>query len=225
MAANAIDWPAPLIPREAMFHPESTSRTGGLSMSGAEQITVSPSGRWRARLSIPLHTEKKVLAYRSLLAQLQGRAGTVLVPKWENFGPRDMNGRRLSHRSGSPDPKNFNLSGFGQSDLTYATAAANAAARATRVSVNLLDGDGPQPGQYFGLGERLYLCQSVWQVEEGDPTNIQFFPWLREAVYAGDRVILDRPVCLMRLADDSAGQLMMGSSNVGDVELEFVEAI
>jgi hypothetical protein len=221
MVANAISWPAPLIPSEAMFHPDTPSRSGGLSISGSEQITVAP-GRWRAKLNVPLYTEKKVLAFRAFLAQMQGRAGTVLVPKWEHFAPHDVNGRRFAHRDANDDPMNFDLTGFGQSDIAYALTVASASTGGTRLAVEVLSGEGPQPGQYFGLGARLYLCSNVWQ-DANDRTILEFFPRLRAAVPVGARVILDRPVCLMRLASDNMGELMMDATKVGQTSLEFVE--
>lgn len=229
MAANAISWPPLLIPRQASFTLDVPSRSGGLSMTGSEQVTVSGAGRWRARLDVPLARENRILEYRALMAQLQGRAGTVLVPKWERYGPRDANGRRLSQLQTAGYEScglNFDLSAFGQDVVVHASLAAAAAAGTTQISVTLEPGiDGPRPGQYFGIGDRLYLCQSVWQDEEGDPTNIRFFPWLRAASASGTRVILDRPVCLMRLADDGSGNVMLDAGRHGTASFEFVEAI
>lgn len=225
MVAKAIAWPSQLIPRESMFQPESVSRSAGASLVGSEQVSVSPAARWRASFSIPLNTEVKVLAFRAMMAKLQGRAGTILVPKWENFGPKDDNGRRLAHRSGVPDQRRFNLVGFDRSDLTYATTAFAADQSSTRIAIELNDTEGPRPGQFFGVDDRLYVCQSVWR-ETGDaPLTVQFVPWLRAGIEAGARVILDRPVCLMRLASDLSGELTMNPSNVSEVQLDFVEAI
>lgn len=224
MAANAMDWPGALRPsRPATFHPDNPSRSGGASLVGSEQVTVSPAGRWRAKVELPVYNELTALAYRAFIAQLEGKAGTVLVPKWEVYGPRDMNGKRLSFYDTASAGLNFDLSGFGQSDQTYATLAANASMGATRIDVTLVNGEGPRPGQYFGLGQRLHLCQTVWEVTEDGPTTIQFWPRLRAAATVGDRVILDRPVCLMRLAEDLTGELDLDTENQGRPTMEFVE--
>jgi hypothetical protein len=223
MAASAIEWPAALVPSAAMFHPDMPSRSGGASLSGSEQVNVSPAGRWRARLEIPVHTETKVLAHRALIAQLSGRAGTVLVPKWEMFGPKDSDGRRLNHRNAAGPGSIFDGSGYGQSDLVYATVTASAAAFSTRVIITLINGEGPRPGQYIGFRQRLHLVQGVWQETEGEATVVQFWPQLREVIPAGEVAILDRPVCLMRLAADNSGELMLDQYQ-GQATLEFVEA-
>lgn len=226
MAANAMEWPGALRPsRPATFHPDNPSRSAGPSMTGSEQITASPAGRWRAKVELPVYNELTALAYRAFIAQLEGKAGTVLVPKWEVYGPHDMNGKRLSFRDVASAGMNFDLTGFGQSDQIHAVLAANAAQGATRVSVTLVNGEGPRPGQYFGLGQRLHLCQAVWQSDEDAPTTIQFWPRLRAAAVTGNRVILDRPVCLMRLADDLSGELDLDTENQGRPMMEFVEAM
>src|SRR5690606_25294703 len=103
-----------VFPRSAMFHPENQSRSGGLSMTGSEQVTISNAGRWRARATSPILTEQSVLAWRSFVSLMEGRAGTVLVPKWDNYGVRDMNGREFSDvsiASYGDDTLNFDLSG------------------------------------------------------------------------------------------------------------------
>lgn len=231
MVAKAREWPAGIFPRSGMFHPDSTSRSAGQSIAGSEQVTVGQT-RWRASFSGPVVTEESVLAWRAFVADMGGRAGTVLVPRWEAYGPVDVNGRRLSYvpaatydNVGPTGGLNFDLSGFGQDEPTHATLAASASINATRISVNLNDVEGPRPGQYFGIGERLYLATRVWQVEEDDPTQIEFTPWLRAAANSGVRVILDRPVCLMRFAQDQTGELELDMGLWGSSGLEFVEAI
>lgn len=228
MALNAASWPAAMLPRQVDFSPENQSRSGGLSMSGAEQITVSPTGRWKASATVSIRGEASNLALRAFVAGMEGRAGTVLVPKWERFRPLDVNGRKLSQvPSAAYDGQDFNfdLSGFGQSELVHATLAQSAAIGGTQVSVNLLNGEGPRPGHYFGIGQRLYRASAVWQVDEEAPTQIRFFPWLRAAAAAGEAALLDRPVCLMRFAQDTTGEAALSKAGSGSVTFDFVEVI
>lgn len=77
----ALTWPASLVPRAAMFRIDARSQTGGPTITGDEQIVQSAAGIWRARLSaITVNNRERILAYRALLAGLDGRFGTVLVP-------------------------------------------------------------------------------------------------------------------------------------------------
>lgn len=227
MVARAITWPAGIFPKSGMFGFGASSRSGGQSISGSEQITAA-NPTWRASFSGPVVTEESVLSWRAFVGAMSGRAGTVLVPRWEAYGPVDVNGRRLSYvETASYDGGglNFDLSGFGQGEVVHATLTANAAVNATRVSLHLNDVEGPRPGQYFGIGERLYLATHVWQEAEGDPTQVQFTPWLRAPAAQGTRVILDRPVCLMRFANDQTGELELDMGLWGNGSFDFVEAI
>lgn len=231
MVANARSWPAGIFPKAGMFHPDSASRSGGQSISGSEQV-LSGQPRWRASFSGPVVTEESVLSWRQFVADMCGRAGTVLVPRWEAYGPVDVNGRRLSeveaaaYESGQlVGGLNFDLSGFGQEDQTHATLAADASINATQISIDLNDVEGPRPGQYFGIGQRLHLATHVWQVKEGGPTQVRFSPWLRAQAAAGTRVILDRPVCLMRFAQDQTGELELDMGLWGQGTIDFVEAV
>ena len=234
MVLREAQWPATVFPRSGSFFLENQSRSGGISILGNEQVTVAPSSRWRAGFSGPIVTETSVLAWRAFVAAMGGRAGTVLVPKWEAYGPRDANGRRFEELATAlygddalfKDGTNFDLSGFGQDDTpVYATLAEAAALNATQIAVNYAPGiDGVRPGQYFSIRQRLYLCTQTWQVDEQAPTQIRFSPWLREDVAAGATVNIDRPVCLMRFAQDQAGELELDMGRWGSGGLEFVEA-
>lgn len=223
-----IAWPLQLRVRSSSFHPDVPSRSGGLSITGFEQVTVSNAGRWRASVTLPLHREHQVLAYRALISQMQGRVGTILVPHFQAYRPRDINGRKFStSRAASygENGSNFDLSGWGQEEYTHATLEIGAALGATQISLNLVSGEGPQPGHYFGIGERLYLAHAVWQETPTSPTQVRFWPRLREPATAGTRVILDRPVCRMRLADDGSGEVSFDLARFGDATLSFVEAV
>lgn len=229
MAANAITWPSAIFPAKALFHPENQSRSGGLSLTGSEQFTVSNAGRWRAKLTMPLLSDQSILSWRSFVSLMEGRAGTVLVPKWDNYGVRDSNGREMSEVQtiGFDDGGlNFDLSGFSQSDdVLHAQLAIPAAAGATQLSIIVNDGPGPRPGQYIGIGDRLYLVQLAWEVVEGGPIQAQVWPRLRRSAAMAERVILDRPVCLMRFASDQTGELDLDMGRWGAPGLELVEAI
>lgn len=230
MAGNAINWPAAVFPRAAMFHPGNLSKSAGPSLTGSQQFTVSNAGHWRARtVGAPVLTEESVLAWRSFVSLMEGQTGTCLVPKWDNYGVRDMNGRELSEVGIAPydgDTLNFDLSGFGQSDdVVHAQLAASAALNATRLSVTVNDGAGPRPGQYIGIGQRLYMVQLAWEEEEGDPLQVQIWPRLRAVAAIATRVVLDRPVCLMRFANDQTGELELDYGRWGSGGLELVEVI
>lgn len=229
MAGRGLSWPAAVFPAKALFHPENQSRSGGLSLTGSEQLTASNAGRWRAALTMPVLNDESILAWRAFVSMMEGRAGTALVPKWDNYGVRDMNGREFNEVQTAEygdGGLNFDLSGFGQSDdVVHAQLAVPAAARATRLSIIINDGAGPRPGQYIGIGDRLYIVQQAWELVEGGPLQVQVWPQIRAPAFMGERVILDRPVCLMRFASDQTGELELDMGRWGAPGLEMVEVI
>ncbi len=227
MAVSNADWPALLIPTNVEFSLENMTRTGGVSILGNEQVVQAPSARWRASLDISIRGEEKVLAWRRLRAH--GRLSTFLVPVMDRYRQRNENGRKfglLYTASIGCDELIFDLSGLGQDDTpVFATLAESAAINATQISVNYAQGiDGLRPGQYFSIGNRLYMVDETWQVNEGDPTQIRFTPWLREDVAAGTTVNIDRPACLMRLESDNSGETTLRYRRSGSFSLNFVEA-
>lgn len=229
MAGKAITWPAAVFPARAMFHPDTQSRSGGQSMTGSEQITVSNAGRWRATLTMPVLTNESILSWRAFISMMEGRAGTCLVPKWDNYGVRNVNGREFNEApiaAYGNDTLNFDLSGFGQSDdVVHSQLQVPVAAGATRLRLIINDGDGPRPGQYIGIGQRLYMVQAAWQETETGPLHVQIWPRLRASAVMAEPVILDRPVCLMRFANDQTGELELDMGRWGSPGIELVEAI
>jgi hypothetical protein len=224
-----VAFPPGLWPTRVMFDIELASRTGGVSVSGSEQIVASGSGRWRASASFVLNNEVRVLAWRAFRASLDGAAGTFDVSPFDIYRPRDLNGRKVSgvdHASLAPETMFHDGSAFGQSPQTYATLAASASLGATRVTVAAAaPWMVPRPGQYFGIGSRLYMVTRCWRAAETDPWTLDFRPRLRAAAIAGDRVITDRPTCVMRLAADNSGSLDLAFGRFGSASIEFVEAL
>lgn len=235
-------WPGALKPVNVTWHLEQQSRSGGASITGSEQIVSSGAGRWRASVDVvarrherrgpnrPSHPnaerEEAVLALRGFIAAMEGRVGEVVLPTFDGYRPRDDQGHMLSgcHQASLDGLFFFEHWGFGQDEFTHAILAANASLGATQITVNVLDGQGPRPGHYFGIGERLYIAQQTWQDNPDGVTFIRFAPRLRAAATSGTRVILDRPVCRMRLASDDTGELTLEMRRWGQTTIEFVEA-
>lgn len=228
----ALTWPPILIPSRVSWRMENASRSGGASITGAEQVIASDAGRWRSSFTFPVVREEWIVSLRGFIAALDGRAGEVEVPVFDYYTAKDINGRRLSPREGAAlndrgdGPLFFDNSAFGQLSETLVTVAANAALRATRITVTAeAPWMVPRPGQYFGIGTRLYMAVRVYRATEESPWTVDFRPPLRAAVTAGEKVITDRPVCTMRLASDDGGALDLDLGRFGSTTLEFVEAV
>ena len=205
------------------------------SISGAETIVRGTGAHWEVTGNFVIHGEAQELAWQAFIAQMEGGAGTTLVPIWSRYRPRDNRGRQTSweRTSGLSDDSGSTLYGhdsaqtwehFGldNAPVTIMSLAQPAALRATTIKVTSVNSNGIRPGQYFSLGERLYRVQNHWQDADGT-SNLMIQPPLRQAFTAA-ALILDRPVCLMRLAEE-AGEIEYTPDGVAHVDVTFVEAV
>ena len=227
-----LAWPAALKPNGGGFAQTMRSLSGGPALSGFEQVVPQMIDRWQARYQIPMRSRGDVLMMRGLLSNLRGRAGTVALPAYENrYAPwhTDQYGRRFTpkfvrHRSldGSPyaDPANIN------DTLITASVAGAVPAQATSLTIRITKGDPLQSGNRFSINARLYEIQAVTAVY-GNDYNVNIWPWLRFAAYAGTVVDFTTPVCEMRLVSDDQGQdamLSLDQMKFATPILQFEEA-
>lgn len=212
-----------------------TLRPPQQSINGTQTILPSLSAHWQVEGSFVVHGEAQELAWQAFIAQMEGGVGTTLVPIWSRYRPRDNRGRQTSweRTSGLSDDSGSTLYGhdsaqtwehFGldNAPVTIMSLAQPAALRATTIKVTSINSNGIRPGQYFSLGERLYRVQNHWQDADGT-SNLMIQPPLRQAFTAA-ALILDRPVCVMRLTEES-GELEYTPDGVAHVDVTFVEAV
>lgn len=235
----ALPWPTVLVPSSESWRLEGGSRSGGRSLTGAEQVVVGPSARWRATLTIPVHTPAKVLAFRALLAALDGRAGTVLVGPIEvTRAPwfiDPLTGGRITYRRGARDAAidpAYDTNPDTSADLDFRVSGA-AALNATALTIQRVRGGLLLPGMKFSIADRMHVITALTTLDPADPATglavpgtigIQFRPWLRAAAPAGGLIEFGTPRCVMRLASDDTGALELQLSRYGSVTLDLVEA-
>jgi hypothetical protein len=227
-----IAWPALLKPNNGGFAQMVRSLSGGPSLSGFEQVVPQMTDRWQARYQVPVRSRDQMLAMRTMLATLRGRAGTIALPLNENrFAPwrTDQYGRRFTPKyvrtrplDGSPyaDPANIN------DTLITATVINAASWTASTLNLRITVGDPPRPGNRFSIKARLYEIGTVTALGGTDYT-VTVWPWLRFAVAAGAVADFTTPVCEMRLMTDDQGQDAMQSLEVmkyASPVLQFEEA-
>lgn len=222
-------WSDILRPRLVSCEPVPRSRSGGVSLTGQEQTVTSDAGVWGIRyVDIPIRRADQVRVYRAIAARLNGRAGSILVPVYDCrqtpwpvvAGKRVTSYGSLSHSDGSLFS---DRSGYRQ-PVIVAYLAAEAALRATTLTVGISYGAALQGGEHFSIGERLYRIASV-QPGMGGLVTVQVWPPLREAAPAGAALEFDRPVCRMRLASDDAMPLDLDLGRFAGPTVSFVEAL
>lgn len=229
-----VAWALPN-PRSGGFWLENPSRSGGVAFNGSEQNVFSLAMRWRARWTVSIRTKAEVLAARAMFAQLQGKAGTLLVPFFDGkraswpieFVVAGSTGVVLSPgvtRRRELDGTIFEDPEIPTASEIISTVSSNAANRATTIDVEFEQGGPPVAGQYFGLGgNRGYLIHTVTGPASGDVYTLSFFPPLRAAVLSGATVNWTRPVCVMRQTTDDQGIGELEGLRFADLTIDLVE--
>jgi hypothetical protein len=216
---TALAWPAGLQDESIDFELETQSRSGGQSVSGAEQIVASPAIRWRAEVKSYVRGNSAILAYRAFKGLLKGRFGTVLVPVCDGRTPTYMDGQG----TGIPFSDGaFFSDGTGWSQPRYLSRTYTYQ-YVGDILIFLQSTNNILPGMYFSINNRLYLVTSVAGSVPDLAVNIT--PPLRETLPIGSFAIFDAPVCEMRLASDNSGSLSLTLNKYGSPVLSFVEAL
>lgn len=227
-------WPKILVPCVPDIFYDARTVSGGISLTGKEQVAARDFGIWRGSLGqIPIQRRSQVLALNALLAQLDGRSGTVMVPLFDALRAPwavDAYGRtldpttarRLASYKGSPgslygEPTDF-IEGLIAARLTV-----GAAARAATVSINMIKGSIPEPGMHFQLGECAYRIREIVSVV-GSVVTVLIRPGLRAAAVAAAPVNFTSPAIKMRLASDDQGRAPLNLWRTAVISLDFIEA-
>jgi hypothetical protein len=194
-----LTWPVdsrgqPIRPTQILLNVNMSSRSGGQSLAGNEQIVVSPAARWEGSMTFPAMDRETLLSWRGFVAAMNGRYGTALVPAFER-------------------------SRQNQTGVTAAAASMNA----TALTLTLGGGDPIIAGNRFSIANRLYeVQQSVPQ--GGGVYAVNILPWLRGAIAAGTPCEFLNPVSTMRFASDTEGKLDLASNITAHPQINLIEA-
>lgn len=213
--------------KSPQFMLQNPSRSGGIALNGQEQTVSSGAERWRATIPLFVTGRAALLEFHAFIASMLGQAGEVLVPtfsgRFANWPLETFNGEltgRVLHpgitRRKSLDGTIYEDPEVPSTSAITATAGA-ASLGATSIVITVSQGQAMQPGQLFGIGQRLYRALTV------SGATVTFRPKLRVAVTSGTAVLLTRPLCLMKFASDDEGADLDHLFG-GPVTLNFVEA-
>lgn len=228
---TAIAWPALLVACAPDVYYDPRTISGGTSLSGKEQIAARDFGIWRAVMSsIKITSDQQILALDAMLAQLDGRAGTVMVPLFGSSkrAPWAINslGRTLepgfARREKYADPPFAPPAGFIDTLITAQLQAA-AADRAAVVAINMLKGSIPKAGMHFQVGSCSHRIREITSTA-GSVVTVSIRPGLRGAALAGAAVNFTSPAIEMRLASDDQGHGPLDMWRSKTISLEFIEA-
>ncbi len=228
MAQILHDWDQSLAPQSASFAKRGLANKSPASLTGLVQTGQIDSGHWQATLNgVPVSQADGIKAFRALAGTLAGGAGIMRVPVF------DKEQRPFPLVGGVPvgeaatteftDGSRFtDTTGF--KELAVGIAMAVGASRgATKIDVTIATAGTIRGGEYFSIGERLYIIRQVISVSGADQ-SWWIWPRLRQAVVAATALNFDAPTCLMRLQAESADDLRTQWGIWAFANLSFVEA-
>jgi len=207
----------------------ATTRSGGVTLSGIEQIISPLTQRWVWSVNIRIRREDQARSLRVVLAQLQGRYNYLRTSICDRYrvsrremGATPISGRGVPHSDGAyfSDDTGYRLAG-GTAPLV-ASAAAGSSQIILDTSIPLV------PGTFFSINSWLYVIDSIEDPIDLDNPGTQrvvnVSPPLRQAVSTDDEVNFDAE-CLWRLAADDTGTLPLKAGRLGNVVLDLVEPV
>ncbi|WP_225205391.1 hypothetical protein [Novosphingobium huizhouense] len=215
---SIFDWPATLVPRNIQVLPPRA--TQGLTESLTQFTQAQPVIRppFTVTMEFDELFGRDVLAWRAMLALLEGRAHCARLPLFDLWY-RASEAAIAAGLSGFSDGALFSDgASFSTSDLADVTVTGAQGQRWIEVDFGdhgqLLEG-----GLYFGIGEHPYIASSV--VWTGTVARIRCSPTLRTA-YA-DAPLKLKPTMIGRLTSDDGGALMLKNLRHGAPSITFQE--
>jgi len=213
-----IMWPKDLlIPRSMTPRQINGSLSGGRA-GGREQIIAGASPYWGAIFEdFGIFTREQVLTFRAIIADLDGRAGSLLMPFYDSSHSPGGDRVLLPWSEG----ETWGEGELWDGDVTYIKLAAAAAERAVYLDV-IWNGPGPQAGQYFSIGLGFHIIKSSAPATATTAT-LKVWPPLHTAWPIETKLEFDDPRCLMGLETDEEGALALEGVSHGNVSLRLIE--
>lgn len=215
-------FPLEFAPKAISFELRGQTIGGPVSITGRTQVASVGAPYWIATLDgVTAGGAAAVLAYRRLRANMAGGGGAIAVPVFDIYqAPWPVAGVYSAAETKFSDGTEFSDGTGFYTPVIKITVGAAAAAGATSISVTTTTAGTVYGGEYFSINARLY---QITKVEDDGAWTIT--PPLREAITTADRIDMDRPGCIMRLADEGAADLSLTMGRYGFPSLNFVEVI
>lgn len=215
---STFDWPAALVPRHIDILPPRA--TQGLSTSLTQFTQAQPGIRPPFRVSMefdPLFGDD-VLAWRAIMALLEGRANLCRLPLFDLWY-RAKDSAIGAGSTGFSDEALFSDgAGFAAPDLGGVTVNGVQGQRMITADFGTY-GAVLKAGHYFGIGEHPYIASGVWW--EGSVATIRCSPTLREDCTAAPLRL--KPVMIGRQMSDDGGALKLNNLRHGGPSIVFEE--
>lgn len=199
---DLIQWPRNLVARATNLRVRPMTRSAGEAINGFEQVGSALSAKWQLQLTFNNLKFDRILAYRAILAAMNGRENWLRFPiNDRTLWPTDAAlglARGIPHSDGALFSDG---TGYATNDIGGVVVSGELGDKA--VTIGLAGrATGFQAGQYFGAGEDLYISKSVIYDSSGNAA-VKFEPSFRRD-YDGATFRL-RPYLICRATTDDTG--------------------
>lgn len=196
---TALEWPkCDLVPSNISVELEPNTVSPGRSFSGHELVNQPDAGRWVIDLQgIKVWTDERILQWRELETNLDGRNNPILIPAYE---------AKLSETPIVAACDSIYLPGT------------------VRIGIKQTAGATIRNGMHFSAGERLYRLQRVFGTS-GGVTSVLIKPPLREDLAADQPLEFNDPVCRCRLETDDGMAITHEHLKFSRPSVRFVEDV
>lgn len=192
---STIDWPTSLPFAAYRLDLVSRTRTGGVAISGVEQVLSPLASVWQLSATVNLGSAESVRTFRAFRAGVQGRLNRVKF-QLDQIAETHATAAALAN---SPAP------------VTASGAVGDVTLSVNKGSTGLL------AGHWVTIKDRLY------EVVSDATGTIDVYPALRDAITTSD-VVYTAPHFIGRAVDDATYTLPIGPAGHASLNLQFVEA-
>lgn len=215
---TTFDWPSTLTPLNIEILPPRATQGLSSSLDRTVQVQAAIRPPFTVTMEFDELTNGEVLAWRAIMALLEGRANTVRLPLfdlWLRASDMAIGAGLVSHSDGTSFSDGARYS---TSDLIGVTVTGVQGQRNITADFGTY-GQLLEAGQYFGLGDEPYICTGItWA---GSVATIRCAPTLRRAYTAAALKL--KPTMIGRLTSDDGGALMLRQLRHGAPSITFVE--
>lgn len=224
--ADPIEWPRTLRRTASTFHPLTLTRSGGRSMTGAEQIVASDAGYWTASIAVMIRNTAELHLWRAIQAQILGRTSTIYIGPENQIRQPAAAGAGYVIPSGATthsDGSRFSDTSSYASGISVGTLSGAVAKGGMSGTIVMPAGQVLLVGQFFEVAKRLYVVRSS-DLAAADTYAVTFWPPARTAWASGDPILMDNPRGTFRLSADTDATMDEGLGMPLSFKASFVEA-
>lgn len=209
-----------LVPNAEEWQIDYRTKSGGMTLNGREQISGSPTFRWKAKLNFEFNDDLRIRTWKAIIAKAQGRLAAIQTRPLDIVDPKkyiSSNAQILYQNASGGFVPHSNGVGFAAANPTISVGVYPKNTNSITLNLSVYN-NALQVANFFGIDGKMYIVTSIYYV--GSVATMEFEPPLQSATTASSKFTL-KPTVHMRLNDDASGShsIMLGKSMTASLDL------